>query len=95
MYVASCVDIWSGFVNGSVNDESCCINGFVCAADALALFVHMYHVRYCQESEMDTVRINPECARQNRVYVNGSIIVALSLLAEKRYGCAQEAYLED
>lgn len=60
MEVACGVDIWSALVDGRVDDEACRVDGLVCAADAVALFIYVHHVRHGEEAKVDAVGVDPE-----------------------------------
>jgi hypothetical protein len=43
--VTSGVDIWTAFVNGSVNDETSCVNRLLCTPDTIAILINVDHIR--------------------------------------------------
>jgi hypothetical protein len=61
MHVASGVDIGSPAVQGRVNHEPGCVDWLVGAADPVAVFVDVDHVRHLQDAKVHAVGVDPEC----------------------------------
>lgn len=65
--MAGRIDVWPGFVNRGMYDESGSIDNFICSSNLIAFFVHLHHVGDRQKPEVHSVRIYPECVGSDRV----------------------------